>query len=123
MVQFAFLDIEDLKNGQSDGKTSDAHKIESLERQLKEKDSMIEELLEQINQMKSTFHAWVERTEAGSSQTHASESSNGVGDHSELEEMTHVAKIPIKEDESYFTTYANLDIHYDMLSVSWNFFS
>lgn len=105
-------DIEDLKESQRDGEINNAHKIESLERQLKEKDSLIEELLEQINQMKSTFHVWVERTEGGTG------SASETADHSETEEMTHVAKIPMKEDESYFVTYANFGIHYDMLSVS-----
>lgn len=96
---------------------NDTHKIESLERLLEEKDAHIEQLLEQINQMKQIFHAYVERSEngpkpaVGNSQTERQEESeNGV--------QSHVAKIPIYEDESYFMTYAHFDIHYAMLSVS-----
>lgn len=67
-------------------------------------------MLEQINEMKSKFHAWVERTEAENLDLPASKTV----------EHTHVAKIPINEDEPYFMTYAHFSIHYDMLSVSSN---
>lgn len=70
--------------------------------------------------MKSSFHALVERSDPESKSETSSESANGVGDHSEVAEPTHVAKIPMKYDESYFVTYANYGIHYDMLSVSVN---
>lgn len=76
-----------------------------MERLLKEKDAHIEQLLEHINHMKRCFHAWVERSD------------NSLNELENLEQ-THVAKIPIKVDESYFMTYAHFDIHYDMLSVS-----
>lgn len=112
-----FLDIEDLKEDAPNSQINDIHKIESLERVLKEKDAHIEQLLEQINQMKNCFHAYVERSgngsksAAGNSHTECQEESeNGV--------QSHVAKIPIYEDESYFMTYAHFDIHYAMLSVS-----
>lgn len=93
-----------------------------LEQQLKEKDVLIEQLLEQINQMKSSFHKWVDRTETdlgvGTSTEMKNDPVNGVGDITEIEQPTHVAKIPIRDDEPYFMSYANFDIHYDMLSVS-----
>lgn len=83
---------------------------------------LIEQLLEQMNQMKSSFHEWVNRTETdlgvGTSSNVANESVNGVNVHSEVEQPTHVAKIPIRDDEPYFMSYSNFDIHYDMLSVS-----
>lgn len=109
-----------MKDTQLDVKTSDANKIDSLGQQLKEKDTLIEQLLEQISQMKTSFHALVESTDPGSKSGTSSESVNGVGDHSEVGEPTHVAKIPMRYDESYFVTYSNYGIHYDMLSVSVN---
>lgn len=89
---------------------------------MKEKDVLIEQLLDQINQMKTSFHAWVERTgtdanPSGSEQMPPTVNGEDVN-RSEIEEQTHVAKIPIESDESYFMTYAHFDIHYDMLSVS-----
>lgn len=101
---------------------SESHRIECLERELKEKDVLIEQLLDQINQMKSSFHAWVERTEtsakpSGSKQLQPQENGEDANS-SQIEEQSHVAKIPIRDDESYFMTYAHFDIHYDMLSVS-----
>lgn len=111
------VDIEDLKDAKSDSTTNDAHKIESLQRELREKDAMIEQLLEQITHMKtmmsSNFHEWVDRLEKSSSPSTA----NGTTEKADSGEKT-VAKIPIEDDESYFVTYAHFDIHYNMLSVS-----
>lgn len=119
---FLYLDIEEFKDIQSDAKPNDTHRIDCLEQQLKEKDVLIEQLIEQINQMKNGFHAWVERAETGCSSTCTTQETATVNgenvDRSSHEEQTHVAKIPIKDDESYFMTYARYDIHYDMLSVS-----
>lgn len=95
---------------------ADNNKIGSLECQLKEKDDLIEQLLEQIHQMKSSFHAWVDRT----SENDMAESSEEIlAVPTAVAEQTHVAKIPIKEDQSYFSSYAHFNIHYDMLSVSF----
>ncbi|XP_031623582.1 protein arginine N-methyltransferase 1 [Contarinia nasturtii] len=109
------FDIEELEKSHSDSnKISDAHKIESLERQLKEKDVHIEHLVDQISEMKKCFEAWIERC----SETNGSKSdfSQLTHDLPENTEQTHVAKIPIKVDESYFMTYAHYGIHYEMLS-------
>lgn len=97
--------------------TNDLHKIESLELKLKKKDDIIEQLLDQINQMKTSFHTWVDRTGNGPI-PNTSSSENEMSDKLEVDEQTHVAKIPIQLDESYFTSYAHFDVHYDMLSVS-----
>lgn len=107
------LDIEELEKSTPDSnKISDTHKIETLERKLKEKDVHIEHLIEQINQMRKGFNALIERSETNES------TSETTPDELKDSEQTHVAKIPMKEDESYFVTYAHFDIHYDMLSVS-----
>lgn len=99
-------------------KTSESFKVENLERELKEKDVLIAQLLEQINDMKSNFHTWVERTENGPI-TDANAPDNG-DNNTGFQEPTHVARIPIHEDESYFVTYAHFDIHHEMLSVCFN---
>lgn len=117
------LDIEELKDVQSDATSNDSHRIECLERELKEKDVLIEQLLEQINQMKSGFHAWVERTDTNarplnSEQLQPPQMNGEDVDDAHDEEPSHVAKIPMKDDESYFMSYAHFNIHYDMLSVS-----
>lgn len=88
-----------------------------MKRQLKDKDALIEQLLDQINEMKSNFHDWVERAENGDI-TESSTSQNNVIEVSDIQEQTHVATIPIQQDESYFMSYAHFDIHFDMLSVS-----
>lgn len=112
-----FVDIEDLKDTQADdSSTSDAQKIEYLEQQLKEKDALIEQLVDQISKMKVNFHEWVERMENVPAPD-ASSSENAISENAENVERT-VAKIPIEDDESYFVTYAHFDIHYEMLSVS-----
>lgn len=110
-----FADIEDLKESLPNGKTSE---IDILKEQLKEKDVLIEQLLDQMNQMKSSFHAWVERT--ANEPADLSENSVVNMPTAELVEQTHVASIPIDQDEPYFITYSHFDIHYDMLSVSLN---
>lgn len=116
------LDIEDLSDNQQNDSSNKQHKIESLERQLREKDALIEQLLDQINEMKNSFHALMERTENGSaSDSKAASQSTVNGERCPTaEERTHVAKIPIAEDESYFMTYAHYDIHFEMLSVSFS---
>lgn len=88
-----------------------------MERQLRDKDALIEQLLDQINEMKCNFHAWVERAENGA-MCENNTSENEVNSESHVKQ-THVATIPIQEDESYFMSYAHFDIHYDMLSVSF----
>lgn len=87
-----------------------------MERQLKEKDALVTQLLERINEMKSNFQAWIERTENGPESEMNASGNDDIK--TEFQEPTHVARIPILEDESYFITYAHFDIHYDMLSVS-----
>lgn len=111
-----------MKDVQSEAASTDSQRIECLESELKEKDVLIEQLLEQINQMKSSFHAWVERTDAnakpsGSEQLQPPQL-NGEDVDGQDDERTHVAQIPMKDDESYFMSYAHFNIHYDMLSVS-----
>lgn len=112
------LDIEDLTESQQNCSADDnTHKIGTLERQLKEKDDLIEQLLEQIHQMKSSFHAWVDRTSNEPVNDMTESSGKNFSVSTEVAEQTHVAKIPIREDQSYFSSYAHYDIHYDMLSV------
>lgn len=107
-----------MKDAQPDNSTIDAHRIEGLERQLKEKDVLIEQLLEQINQMKTSFHAWVDRTETHANTIGSDDNTLNTENGDDAGEQSHVAKIPIRDDDSYFMTYAHFDIHYDMLSVS-----
>lgn len=124
MFLISIVDIEDLKDNITDSNMTSTHKIECLERLVKEKDAIIEQLLEQMNQMKISYHALFERTEneslvGSTSQTTINEcAENGFPGDSLVEKQTHVANIPINDDESYFNTYAHFDIHYDMLSVS-----
>lgn len=114
------LDIEDLKEAAPNATISEAHKIETLERQLKDKDALIEQLLDQINEMKCNFHDWIERAEnGGGCDENTSKEDSTV--ESETHKQTHVATIPIQEDESYFMSYAHYAIHYDMLSVGVKF--
>lgn len=101
---------------------SDAHQIEDLQRQLKEKDATIEHLLEQMNDMRATFHALIDRNEVkqnadGSSKTQ-NENSGKESPENSLLMPTNVAAIPMFQDQSYFETYAHFNIHHDMLSVS-----
>lgn len=112
-----------MKDIQSEAVSSDSHRIECLEHELRDKDVLIEQLLEQINQMKSSFHSWVERTDPKTKSSCSEEEqpplANGEDvDGSQNDEPSHVAKIPMQDDESYFMSYAHFNIHYDMLSVS-----
>lgn len=119
LIRFIFflkIDIEELKDAQSVANTSDTHRIEGLERQLNEKDVLIEQLLDQIQQMKSSFQAWVDCTETTDKMPPTVNGDDGNG--SRIEERSTVAKIPVQDDESYFMTYDHFNIHYDMLSVS-----
>lgn len=86
-----------------------------MERQLKDKDATIEQLLEQISQMKNSFHTWIDRIE---NEPNANSSENQNTENPKIKEQSHVANIPIQIDQSYFTSYAHFGIHYDMLSVS-----
>ncbi|XP_055309220.1 uncharacterized protein LOC129573066 [Sitodiplosis mosellana] len=117
------FDIEDFPNEcQSNDDANHAHRIESLQQQLEEKDVLIEQLLEQINQMKSGFHEWVDRT--ANSLTTVAESTErnfpapAPAPESAVAEQTHVAEIPISQDEPYFIAYSHFGIHFDMLSDS-----
>lgn len=106
--------------------TSNEHRIMALEEQLIEKDVLVEQLLDQIDQMKISFQAWVEREDSGSCaisnlkmDTVCVPENEAEPAHSRQEgEQSRVAEIPIRDDDSYFMSYANFDIHYDMLSVS-----
>lgn len=104
-------DIDGLKSASvNDVEKSDTHKIEDLQRQLAEKDVLVEHLIGQIQQMKASYQGLIERTD-----------SNGVvtGTPSDGDQVqSYVGQVPIKDDEGYFTTYAHFDIHHDMLSVS-----
>lgn len=92
---------------------SDAHKIEDLQRQLAEKNILLEHLMAQIEQMKMSYYALIERTDSNNfSSTIGSSSDSAIL-------QTNVGQVPVKEDEGYFNTYAHFDIHHDMLSVSW----
>lgn len=103
-----------MKNVRAIVEKSEAHQIEDLQRQLREKDALLELLVLQISQMKASFHSLVERT--------TDSSTPGAAQHSSLDEalppQTYVGQVPIKDDEGYFSTYAHFDIHLDMLSVS-----
>lgn len=106
-------DIDELKSPSSMVvEKSDAHKIEDLQRQLAEKNLLLEHLMAQIEQMKMSYHALIERTDSNNlSSTIGSSSDSAIS-------QTYVGQVPVKEDEGYFNTYAHFDIHHDMLSVS-----
>lgn len=91
---------------------SDAHKIEDLQRQLAEKNILLEHLIAQIEQMKVSYHGLIERTDTNNlSSTMGSSLDSAII-------QTNVGHVPVNEDEGYFNTYAHFDIHHDMLSVS-----
>lgn len=96
-------------NGNETESSRDAYKIQDLERQLREKDATIEQLMFQINQMQITFHDWVERSDDN-------RKTKSIRD--ENQQLTQVSDIPINADESYFSSYAHFHIHHEMLSVS-----
>lgn len=90
-----------------------------LDRQLKEKDATIEQLLFQITQMQSSFRKWVdqtvdERDEEQQPLQNSESSETGP---------TTVAAIPMNEDQSYFSSYSHFNIHHEMLSVSVHCFT
>lgn len=83
----------------------EAHQIEDLQRQVEEKDGIIEHLFHQIEQMKLTFHDLIERTDTNAKSSVASVPQPSVG------------RVPIDDDDrAYFSTYSHYDIHHDMLS-------
>lgn len=94
--------------------SSAKNKIQNLESELKEKDTVIEQLQFQISQMQRHFQDWIERTDTKSSASKPDDEQNVE----ESSAQTHVAEIPISEDQPYFTAYAHFDIHHTMLSVS-----
>lgn len=111
-MQLAFVDIDGLKSPSlTDVEKSDAHKIEDLQRQLVEKDVLLEHLIGQIEQMKTSYHGLIERTTSNDGPTGSQLDADIL--------QTYVGQVPVKDDEGYFTTYAHFDIHHDMLSVSW----
>lgn len=63
--------------------------------------------------MQKHFQDWVEHDDNKATVTE----SNGDPDESSI---THVAEIPMDEDQSYFASYAHFHIHHEMLSVSRN---
>lgn len=109
-------DFEDLAESNQQTTTSDGRKCLELERQLKEKDATIEQLLFQISQMQGTFKKWIDhdgtddgKMEEQQPQQNGERSENGP---------TTVATIPMNQDQSYFSSYSHFDIHHEMLSVS-----
>lgn len=80
---------------------------------MKEKDAVIEQLKFQISQMQKHFQDLIERTDTKSIQS-SPDDENG----DESTPQTHVAEIPIGQDQPYFSGYAHFDIHHQMLSVS-----
>lgn len=90
--------------------SSEGQQCLELERQLKEKDATIEQLLFQISQMQGTFRKWVDEKDE---EQHPEQN----GESSETGPTT-VAAIPMNEDQSYFSSYSHFNIHHEMLSVS-----
>lgn len=108
-IFFHLTDVDDLQAIQIDSNTtgdlSETQQIESLKRQLKDKDAVIEHLLQQTKQMKLTFHDLIERTDSN------------VASASATPKVPSVGQVPIAvDDRSYFSTYSHYDIHHDMLS-------
>lgn len=114
-MHFTFADIDGLKSSSSIvTEKSDAHKIEDLQRQLAEKDILLEHLIGQIERMKTSYHGLIERTDSNNVPALI-----GLSSDADISQ-TYVGQVPVKEDEGYFNTYAHFDIHHDMLSVSWS---
>lgn len=87
-----------------------SHIVEDLERQLKEKDAVIEHLSQQIVQMKISFQSLIDRTDTGAK-------SNATA---LLRSTPCVGQVPIHQDNNqYFSTYSHYDVHHDMLSVRY----
>lgn len=93
--------------------SSEGQRCVELERQLKEKDATIEQLLFQISEMQGSFRKWVDKTADGIDEEQRPEQN---GECSESGPTT-VAAIPMNEDQSYFSSYSHFDIHHEMLSV------
>lgn len=88
---------------------TDAHQIGVLQRQLQEKDAVIAQLFQQIEQMKGTFHDLIERTTETKPTTSKSKSLDT--------DVPSVGQVPIADDtKGYFSTYSHYDIHHAMLS-------
>lgn len=94
--------------------SSEGQQCLEFERQLKEKDATIEQLLFQISQMQGTFRKWVDQA---ADEKDAEQQPEQNGEHSETGPTT-VAAIPMYADQSYFSSYSHFDIHHEMLSVS-----
>lgn len=101
-----------MEGTQPEDKASESHRIECLDQQLKEKDVLIEQLLDQINQMKSSYHGLLSMVDENGSGGMPTTVNGDEG------EQSQVAKIRLDDDANYFETYASFHIHYDMLSVS-----
>lgn len=89
--------------------------ILSLFIQLAEKDTVIEHLCHQIEEMKIHFHCLIERadTMAKTPATFMEPQAIATG-------PACVGQVPLYEDDkTYFSTYSHYDIHHDMLSVSF----
>lgn len=89
---------------------NDSQRIQELERELSEKNSMIETLCQQIDEMKSSYCNLLDSSTGGGSIK--------LEPLEPIKPQESVGEVPIKDDEGYFNTYAHFDIHHDMLSVS-----
>lgn len=94
----------------------EVHIVQDLQRQLQEKDAVIEHLFHQIEQMKVSFHSLIDRTDTNV-KNNASANAATL-----LRGATCVGQVPIlQDDQAYFSTYSHYDVHHDMLSVSFLF--
>lgn len=100
------IDIEDLDDADSSNATNT---VQRLQDEVKEKDATIEQLQLQISELQKHFLNWIDISDKNTSDSEE-----------KLDELskTHVAEIPIDEDQSYFASYAHFHIHHEMLSVS-----
>lgn len=90
----------------SNSQLSETRLIELLQRELKEKNMMLEQAYNDMKVMKETFENTV-----GKEINQEEERNKYVN-----RNIPCVASIPLQEDEGYFSTYSHFGIHHDMLS-------
>lgn len=102
---YLFTDIENFNV------TDKTNTVQKLQVEIQEKDAIIEQLQFQISEMQKHYQDWIENVDKKYNDKESEENLNEPN-------KTHVANIPICEDQSYFASYAHFHIHHEMLSVS-----
>lgn len=117
-----FPDIDEIKSiltkSNANNPKSEAHIIEDLQRQLNDKDAIIEHLTYQMEQMRNSYRFLIEQSDSNVNNKTVNSPLHKQMRLDQIQLQTHVAEVAPEDDEGYFSTYAHFDIHHDMLSVS-----